>query len=392
MKYLLCMIAFFALYNKASFSQFDKSGYRYLYNDDKDNTNTKRKFVGTDLYVLNNTGLKNGGIEVKILSINSDSEQNIKYYFDDAFSQKIISQIGIENFSFNKQRLALLTNNGVYYADSATKKLKLISNHLDGFSFDDLVFSDSILFIYLNTVKTNENIFFNLVSLNIYTKEIRKIYYQKNTDAEIYNNFKTPVTTLHNGEIFRIDFVSPEFHRYKKGGDVSKIILPTTENAVKDKRIPTEILSYLDTYDRNNPSIYLDTTLKLRYSYYHNALISSLNERSIALMYFLPNEADKSKGYKISIVQIQDTSVFEKHLILNNFDIKDTNHRIRNATEIMLMGNILHIAEDENTFYFVVQNASNLSPYDMNIKEYRMKNYQLQMSGKVGIGVIMLRK
>lgn len=301
-------------------AQFDSSGYRYLFSVDNENSNVQKKYADSNLHVLSNTKKKTQGLIIETYSLIHNIRYTTHYLYDKTYSQNFIATIGIEQFSLNGGRLAILSNKGVFYSESPKHKLKLLTSELTAFEFNDIEFSDSVLYLFRHSTKMRNDINFEVFTLIIDTKEVRKIASDTDINAIIYSNFQdSRLVAFHKNNIYRADYVLPVIYKYKSNGEKDAMELDSQYiRGVVQYCMPDSIVAFLNSCSNSNEdeTMFIDTTIKLRFNYYlsHRQLIVNNKTESIFLFASFPDTITKHTQFVLCELSIAESELKFKRL------------------------------------------------------------------------------
>lgn len=384
------------------YAQFDSSGYRFLIHYDSENTGIISKFTDTNFYLLTNTGKKKEGLLIESHNLVDAKSRKIRYQFDETYNQRSISQIVIEQFAYYNGKLALFCNQGIYFAGSPEDPIKLLTADLTAFEFDGLEFRDSILYVYRNSQKTFDA-FFEMVALNIKTGKIVRYPPDDDINARIYSNFRDiRLINCGNGTLFRADYVLPFLYRYSPKKDTLSLLDDSIYTTIiRPYLMPDNLMDFMrsfetensfEYFETENSFEYLDTTIKLTYSFYANRCMS-LNDEGDELT-LLSSYPGQDAGFNPQFV-LTEWSVSDTGIKMEKFrkieSAKKLEHPVNHAFDVINPWGVVHITQDEFFYYFIIQNATALSPAGMTTNEYYESNYNLQFEN-TGFGVIRLAK
>lgn len=378
-------------------AQFDSSGFRFLFALDDDNPNILIKYADTNLHVLRNSKKKSQGVLVETHSLIGKTGNTANYLYDNTYSNHFISSIGIEQFTFNNGRLAILSNMGIFYAHSPEDRIQLLSSELTAFEFNDLIFSDSLLYIYRHSTKALNDINFEVFALNIKSKEVVKFASDENVNAILYSNFRdSRLVASHKDAIFRADYVLPIIYRYNRNNEKDTIKIDSQYlTHLNPYCMPDSIIDFLNSCSHSNKDEieFLDTTFQLKYTHYlcNRQLIINAEKERLMLFTSMPHPFKTPILFALFEFSITNSGLDVNHLFIKNKKTYNQEDLVYQASDVVTLQKCRHVFQDKDSYYMVIENATNLSPYKMQYKEYFRVNYPLQFE-KTGIAVVRVNK
>ncbi|MHB1278797.1 MAG: hypothetical protein ACYC1Q_10400 [Bacteroidia bacterium] len=375
------------------YAQFDSSGYRFLCYYDSENTKVTTKFTDTNFYLLKNTGKAKEGLILESYNLTNPGKFALRFHFEPSFKQRAISQIQIEQFAYSNGKLALLSNQGIYIAESFQDPIKLVSADLTAFEYDAIDWFDSVLFVYRYSHKTFGP-FLEIVSLNIKSGIISTIARENEVAASIYSNFHdTRLIDCNSGVPFRTDYVLPQVYRYGTTTDTLSLF---SDSLFAEKNhghiMPDKQIDFMATYASEADIGHLDTTISLNYSYFANRNMRINREGTTMLL--LSSYPGEKAGFNPRFI-LTDWVISDSSLILEKLKTVSQTSKgdstIMHALEVISLWGTIHLTEDDVAYYFVIQRATPLSPAGKTATEYYKANYSLQFKN-TGFAVIRLEK
>lgn len=394
MKLIYFFLIFF-LFSPYGYSQFDLSGYRFLCLYDGENLTITTNFKDSNFYILRNTGKPKEGLLLESYSIISCASHTAKYLFTEEYTQRNISQISVEQFDYDHGRLAVLSNQGIFYARSPQERLRPLSVDISAFEFNTLELTDSTLYIFRHSLKTIDQAFFEVIALDLETNKITRLINDDVINARVYSNFPdSRLIATNAGAIYRADYVLPVIYHYHPQKDTLPFLNDALFSMTVEKHImPDDLIRFTESYASESAIEYLDTTFKLKYSFFTNRqLILSNDAKEMILLSSFPDTVTGMMNpfFILTELSVSDTALeIKRSRVISK--TRNMDQPINHALDVIGLWEITHIAQDESAWYLVIRNATALSPAGMTAKEYYTANYRLQFE-KTGFGVIRLEK
>ncbi|HCS21426.1 MAG TPA: hypothetical protein DIW47_12845 [Bacteroidetes bacterium] len=374
-------------------AQFDSTGYRFLFFYDKENTSLTLNYKDTAMFLLKNTGSKKSGFLVEEHSLISSYSATFQYLFEENFNQRSISHIGVEGFDFDRGRLAILSNQGVYYAASPKDRINLVSSEISAFEYDGVFLKDSMVYLYRNSSKTHGP-FLDIISIHLITKEITRYASENDIKASSYSNFDdTKLLDLLGKMPIRADYVLPLLYIYDGSTDTFSLHTDSLYvSKTRDYVMSDDLIAFISSYTGQYALKYMDTTLKMNHSFYANRQLNT-NQQGDKFMLLASYPGPLTTFNPQFILSEWSLSgsipIMERFLKIET--VENKNQQIRHAFDVINPWGVTHITSDERYYYFVVRNATQLEPEGKTLSEYYKANYSLQF-GNTGFSVIRIEK